>query len=112
MSNLHAKKRRSPRLPFDSLVRVMSSRLGEETQLWGRSTDLCRDGIGVTGARDLTPEELVAIQIPLPSTKPMNVRGAVRYRNQLHCGFEFVDLPDRQRFAIQAACEALQALST
>jgi len=40
----------------------------------GRSTDLCREGIGVTVTGELTPEELVAMQIPLPSTKPMNVR--------------------------------------
>jgi hypothetical protein len=103
-SDLHPKQRRSPRIPFDSLVCVTASRLGE-TQLWGRSTDLCREGIGVTVAGELTPEELVTIQIPLPSTKPMNVRASVRYRNQLHCGFEFVDLADRQRGTIQAAYE-------
>ncbi|MGD1081869.1 MAG: PilZ domain-containing protein [Candidatus Sulfotelmatobacter sp.] len=104
----HPKQRRSPRFPFDSLVRVTALRLVENTRLWGRSTDLCREGIGVTVAGELTPEELVAMQIPLPSTKPMNVRASVRYRNQLHCGFEFVDLLDQQREAIQAACEKLR----
>jgi hypothetical protein len=105
VSDVHPKQRRSPRFPFDSLVCVTAFRLGKETQLWGRSTDLCRDGIGVTVAGELTPEELVAMQIPLPSTKPMNVRASVRYRNQVHYGFEFVGLPDRQRSVIQAACE-------
>lgn len=110
-SESHPTQRRSSRFPFDSLVRVTAFRLGEENQLWGRSTDLCREGIGVTVADDLMPEELVAMQIPLPSTKPMNVRASVRYRNQLHCGFEFVDLHDRQRGAIQAACERLRNAS-
>ena len=45
-SGLHPEQRRSPRFPFDSLVRVTASRLGEEAQVWGRSTDLCREGIG------------------------------------------------------------------
>ena len=49
-SDLHPTQRRSPRFPFDSLVRVTAFRLGEENQLWGRSTDLCREGIGVTVA--------------------------------------------------------------
>ena len=106
-SDLHPEQRRSPRFPFESLVRVTVFRLGEETQLYGHSTDLCREGIGMTVAGDLTPEDLVAMQIPLPA-EAMNVRASVRYRNQLHCGFEFVDLHDWQRGAIQSACERLR----
>jgi len=68
-------------------VRVTASRPGEEAQVWGRSTDLCREGIGVTVTGELTPEELVAMQIPLPSTKPMNVRASVRYCTQARSGF-------------------------
>src|SRR5204863_9999411 len=104
-------QRRSPRCPFDSLVRVTASRPGEEEQVWGRSTDLCREGIGVTVTGELTPNELVAMQIPLPSTKPMNVRASVRYCNPARCGVEFVDLPDQQREAIEAACEKLSKAS-
>jgi len=106
-SDLHREQRRSPRFPFDSLVGVAASRFGKEAQVWGRSTDLCREGIGVTVTGELTPEELVAMQIPLPSTKPMNVRASVRYCNQAHCGFEFVDVRDQQHEAIEAACEKL-----
>jgi len=39
-SDLHPEQRRSPRFPFDSLVRVPASRPGEEEQVWGRPTDL------------------------------------------------------------------------
>jgi hypothetical protein len=46
------------------------------------------------------------MQIPLPSTKPMNVRASVRYS-----GFEFVDLRNQQREAIEAACEKLSKAS-
>ena len=111
-SDAHPKQRRSPRFLFDSLVRVTAVRPGNETRLWGRSTDLCREGIGVTVTTgELTPEELVTMQIPLPSTKPMNVRALVRYCNQGRCGFEFVDLRNQQHEAIEAACEKLSKTS-
>jgi len=110
-SDLHPEQRRSPRFPFDSLVRVTASCRGEEAQVWGRSTDLCREGIGLTVTGELTPEELVAMQIPLPSTKPMNVRASVRYCTQARSGFEFVDLRNQQREAIEAACEKLSKVS-
>jgi PilZ domain-containing protein len=110
-SDLHPKQRRSPRFPFDSLVHVTAFRIGEETPLWGRSTDLCRDGIGVTVAGELTPEELVAMQIPLSAAKSVTVSASVRYCNQGHCGFGFFDLHDQQREAIQAACERLRNAS-
>jgi len=65
----------------------------------------------VTVTGELTPEELVAMQIPLPSTKPMNVRASVRYCTQARSGFEFVDLRNQQREAIEAACEKLSKVS-
>jgi PilZ domain-containing protein len=111
VSDPYSKQRRSPRFPFDSLVHVTTFRIGEEAPLWGRSTDLCRDGIGVTVAGDLTPEELVAIQIPLPAAQSVTVSASVRYCNQGHCGFGFFDLHDQQRKAIQAACEKLRNVS-
>jgi PilZ domain-containing protein len=58
--------------------------------------------------RFFVPGELVAMQVPLPSTEPINVRASVRYRNQDQCGFEFVDLHNQQREAIQAACDRLR----
>ena len=61
-SGLHPEQRRSPRFPFDSLVRVTASCRGEEAQVWGRSTDLCREGLGLTVTGELTSEELVAMQ--------------------------------------------------
>jgi PilZ domain len=110
-SDVHPKQRRSPRFLFDSLVRVTAVRPGNETRLWGRSTDLCRYGIGVTIRGELTPKELVTMQIPLPSTKPMNVRASVRYCNHGRCGLEFVDLHNQQHEAIEAACDKLSKTS-
>jgi len=103
------KQRRSPRFPFDSLVRVASPRLGEETPLWGRSTDLCREGIGMeVMIGELVPDEVVGMEIALPSAISVAVRASVRYYTEARCGCEFVDLHDPQREAIQAACERLR----
>ena len=106
-SDLHPEQRRSPRFPFDSLVRVTASRLGEEAQVWGRSTDLCREGIGLTVTGELTPEELVAMQIPLPSTKPMNVRASVRYCTQARSGFviESTDCRSGEHAQLPGRCD-------
>src|SRR5205085_9798485 len=110
-SGLHPEQRRSPRFPFDSLVRVTASRPGEEEQVWGRSTDLCREGIGVTVTGELTPKELVAMQIPLPSTKPMNVRASVRYCNPARCGFELLTcaINSMKRLKLRARSSTKQA---
>jgi len=105
------KQRRSPRFPFDSLLRVTLFPLAEGTGLWARSLDLCREGIGLTVGAELALDELVAVEIPLATDKPETVSASVRYCNQGRCGFEFVNLDGRQREAIQAACEKLSKTS-
>jgi hypothetical protein len=108
-SDPRPKQRRNPRFLFDSLVRVATPRLGEETPLWGRSTDLCREGIGMkvmTG--QLLLEEVVGIEIPLPSASSVAVRASVRYCNEARCGCEFIELRDLDREAIRVACERLR----
>jgi hypothetical protein len=59
----------------------------------------------------LTSKELVTMQIPLPSTKAMNLRASVRCCNQAHWEFEFVDVRNQQHEAIEAACEKLSKAS-
>ena len=57
------KQRRSPRFAFDALVRLTAFRPEKETSLWGRSTDLCREGIGMrvmTGQLEL--DEVVGME--------------------------------------------------
>ena len=105
------KQRRSPRFPFDALVHLTAVPHEKKTGLWGRSSDLCREGIGATVAAELIPEELVAMQIPLSPNKPVTLKASVRYCNQGRCGFQFIDLNDPQREAIQAACEKLSKTS-
>lgn len=106
-----AEQRRSPRFHFDSLVRLTIFPEADHPGFWGRSTDLCREGIGVTVPAELTAEKLVAMQIPLSADRPVTIKASVRYCKQGRCGFEFVDLDDPQREAIQAACEKLSKKS-
>lgn len=101
-------QRRSPRFHFDSLVRLTTLHISEQVELWGRSTDLCQHGIGVTVAGDLTRDGLVSLQIPLPKAKVVTVNASVRYYEQGHCGLEFMELRHSQRQSIQAACEELR----
>jgi c-di-GMP-binding flagellar brake protein YcgR len=103
------KQRRSPRFPFDSLVRVATHRLGQATPLWGRSTNLSCEGIGMTVmAGQLIPEELIGMEIALPSAGSVSIKASVRYCNEVRCGCEFVEMHDLQREAILSACERLR----
>jgi hypothetical protein len=61
---------------------------------------------------DLNPDEVASLQIPLPKQHTVDLRGAVRYRISLHCGFAFIDLGEGQRNAVRQACEALARLQT
>ncbi len=103
------KQRRSPRFVFDSLVRLTAFRPEKEIPLWGRSTDLSREGIGMTVMTgQLVPDEVVGIEIPLPSASAIAVRASVRYCRETRCGCEFVEMRDAVREAIGAACERLR----
>jgi hypothetical protein len=105
--------RRSPRFFFDALVGVVVPQLDKPQQFWSRSTDISQGGIGVNLiGGDLNPDEVASLQIPLPKQHNVDLRGAVRCRISLHCGFAFVDLGEGQRNAVRLACEALARLQT
>jgi len=100
--------RRSPRFTFDALVGVVVPQLDNSQQFWSRSTDISQGGIGVNLiGGDVNSAEVVSLQIPLPKQQTADLRGAVRYRIGLHCGFEFVDLDEGQRSAVRSAYNAL-----
>jgi PilZ domain len=107
-SDPHVDARRKPRFRFNSLVRVTATHPDTEIVFWGRATDLCREGIGVTISNRVKCGELVRMDIPLPDRSFVGVTAFVRYCNRDHCGFEFVDVEDQQSRAIRAACERLQ----
>ena len=87
-------------------------RPGREIRLWGQSTDLSQEGIGVTVIGHLTAEQVVALQISLPEAKMVTFTASVRYCKRRHCGFEFIDVQPSQREVIRAACQKLRTAIT
>lgn len=104
----YANTRASPRFVFDALIGVVVPQHGKARQFWSRSTDISEGGIGVNLIEgELNPDEPVSLQIPLPKHHPVELRGSMRHRIGLHCGFAFVDLSQDQRSAVRMACNAL-----
>ena len=100
--------RRFPRFVIDVRLQVKMFQAGEFRQCWGRSTEMCQDGIGATLTGSLEPGEIVTLEIPLPLTPyPIKVRAIVRYRQGLRYGFEFLTLNDNQRDTIKRVCQYL-----
>ena len=87
---------------------MTSSRFGTEIRLWGRSTDLSEQGLGVTISAELTSDELVALQMQLPKAKIVTVKAAVRYCKQGRCGLEFRGPSHSEIEAIRSACAKLR----
>jgi hypothetical protein len=100
--------RRYPRHTLDVRVNVEAFRAGSVSYLWGRSTELGLDGIGVTLTGDLEPGQVVSMEFPLPlSQYPLKLRAVVRYRIGLHHGFEFLTPTAEQRASLERACQML-----
>jgi hypothetical protein len=110
VSRSHA--RRYPRFAIDTRVQVRMFHEGEFRSCWGRSSEVGQDGIGATLTGELESGEVVSLEIPLPlSACPLKVRAAVRYRQGLRYGFEFLTLNDSQRGMIRRVCELLATRS-
>ena len=102
--------RRFMRHPLDVYVTVLVFRSGENISLWGRSSELGEDGIGVTLTGELEPGEVVSMELALPMTPfPIKFRALVRYRDGLRHGFEFLALSPAQRDEVRRVCETLAA---
>ena len=102
------KRRRYPRYSIDVRVSAKVFRTGELVELWGRSIELGRDGIGVTLTGQLEPGEVATLELPLPaSSTPLKLRALVRYRDGLRHGFEFLARDTIQEDLIRRTCELL-----
>jgi hypothetical protein len=101
-------KRRYPRYPVDLRVDVSVFREGRNLSLWGRSTELSEDGIGATLTVELTPGEVVWIELAFPAPeRPLKIRALVRYRDGLRHGLEFLARSSEQRDALRRMCDRL-----
>jgi hypothetical protein len=102
--------RRFPRLAVDMRVTIQVFRSGEVTSMWGRSSELGEDGVGVTLTGELEPGEVVSVEVSLPlAAYPLKVRALVRYRQGLRHGLEFLAVTTEQRDVLRRVCEMLAA---
>jgi PilZ domain-containing protein len=104
----YSRLRRFPRHRMDVHIQVATFRDGATATLWGRTSELGQDGVGATLTGELTPGEVVSMEFPIPiSPHIVKIRAIVRYRQGLHCGFEFLIMTDGQRQTLARVCEML-----
>lgn len=95
-------RRRGPRFPLHAALDVTVLRSGIPDTLPGRSLNVCERGIAGVLPGELTPGEIVGIEVHLPPLRdPLRTRATVCYRDSLCCGFEFVGLSVEQRSVIR-----------
>jgi len=95
-------RRRGPRFQLQGPLDVTVLRSGVPDTLPGRSLDLGERGIAVMLAGELTPGDVVSIEVPLPLVAGLlRTRAIVRYHDRLRCGLEFVALSAEQRATIR-----------
>jgi len=100
--------RRFARYALDVRLAVHVFRAGAVSYFWGRSTEIGADGIGATLTGDLDPGEVVSMEFPLPlAAYPLKLRAAVRHRDGLHYGFEFLTLTEDQHKILERVCQML-----
>ncbi len=93
---------------MDVHIQVATFRDGDNVMLWGRTSELGQDGVGATLTGELSPGEVVSMEFPIPvSPHLVKIRGIVRYRQGLHCGFEFLIMTEDQRQTLARVCEML-----
>lgn len=101
-------RRRFPRHNLDVRIQVSVFREGQSIVLWGRTSEIGVDGVGATLTGQVTPGEVVTIELSLPVHPHLvKVRGIVRYTQGLHCGFEFLAVNAEQRRSLYRVCEML-----
>jgi PilZ domain-containing protein len=106
------KTRNFPRYPLDVRVAVNVFREGKLFDFWGRSTELGRDGLGVTLTGEIAPGEVVSLEFPLPlCTYPLKLRAIVRFRHGLRHGLEFLTITPDQHDILLRVCEMLASSS-
>jgi PilZ domain len=105
-----ANPRRFLRFAADIRVSVEVFRPSGSASLWGRSTELGEDGIGVTLTGEVEAGEVVSMELSLPvAAVPLRLRALARYRDGLRHGFEFLALSEQQRELLRRVCAVLES---
>jgi TonB family protein len=103
-------RRRVERFDLKTPLDVTVLRSGVPDAVPGRTVDASEGGLAAMLAGELTPGEIVGIEVQLPVlSDPLRARAKVTYQDQLRCGFEFVGLSARQRQAVRDCANGARA---
>lgn len=100
--------RRWQRYAIDVRVKVVSSRGGVRTIVYGRGTDVSEGGMAAYIAMELSLGSSIEMEVTLPyAQQPLKVKARVRSRDGLRYGLEFLSLAPPEREVILRTCKAL-----
>jgi TonB family protein len=103
-------RRHSPRFHLNAPVDVTVLRSGIPQAVPGRCLNLGERGIAGVLAGELTPGEIVGVELRLPlSSDSLRTRARVCYQDKLRCGLEFLGLSTQQRAAVADWAERTKA---
>jgi hypothetical protein len=106
-------RRRTPRLPLDQRLTVRTSRDGKEMVVYGRTSDICPDGIGAVVPESLAIGTRVSLELSLGIyDEVLRFDAEVCYRRGFVHGFRFSRLTPGQADAIHRACRDAVAVPT
>lgn len=66
-------------------------------RIHGRCTEIAESGLGAVISAELSPGEMVALELSLPEGNELILRAVVRHRMGFLHGFEYVNAPPEQR---------------
>jgi TonB family protein len=103
-------RRRGSRYRSKAPLDVTVLRSGIPNTVPGRSTNLGESGVAAILAGELSPGEIVGVEIQLRTNGvPLRARALVRHHNKLRCGMEFVGLSGQQQLAIREWTREIKA---
>jgi c-di-GMP-binding flagellar brake protein YcgR len=103
-------RRRYSRYRID--LPIKATVLGEAgyEEIRGRCCDMGEGGLGAVLTSEISQGEVVALELQLPETPPLEVRGIIRYRKGLLHGVEFLGLSAESRGMVLRLCEGAALL--
>lgn len=100
--------RRWKRYPVDVRLKIVSSRGGVRTTVYGRGTDVSEGGMSAYIAMELNLGSSIEMEVTLPyAQQSLKVKARVRSRDGLRYGLEFLSLAAPEREVILRTCKAL-----
>jgi hypothetical protein len=105
--------RKTPRFSLDQRLSVRAAIRGKETVAYGRTSDICVDGIGAVISELLARGTQVVLELSLNTRgELLRLDAVVCHRQGFLHGFKFTNLTPAQGDEIRRACGDLSALAS